>query len=287
MAKRFRVLAATDGSPPATAALETALAFPWPEPSAARGVVALGGWPARVRAAAVVALYTEVDPTKRLLVRRWPDASVVALHEPPADAILSEARRFAAQAIVVGWRGHGAVRRLLAGSVSRELASRARIPVLVARSAVQRVRRVVIAFDGTAGARRAVRFVSRLEPRPGSFAVLASVVEPLPMPGTARLDYRAGAALKADVARRNREQAKRALRRARAAAALLRRAGWAVKLDVRVGPPLEGLLRVAGSRKDTVLVTGARATSGLRRLLLGSVAEGLLDHSPVPVVVVP
>ena len=71
------------------------------------------------------------------------------------------------------------------------------------------------------------------------------------------------------------------------AAGLIERAGWPVTVRVRFGAPLETLLDVAGERDGSVLVLGARATSGLKRFLLGSVAEGALDHSRVPVVIVP
>lgn len=266
MAALFRILVATDGSAPARAALKTALAFPWPEPSRARGVVALGGRSTRrigVRAAAVRALYAQTEPTKRLLARRWPDAWVVALHERPADAIFSEARRFGAQAIAVGWRGHGALRRLLAGSVSRELTARSRIPVLIARRALPRVRRIVIGFDGSAGARRALRFAARLEPRRGSRAVLVNIVGPDALPAIG------------------------AERRTRAAAVLLERAGWPATVHVRAGAPLQALLDATAERKGSVLVLGARATSGLKRIVLGSVAAGALDRARVPVLIVP
>jgi nucleotide-binding universal stress UspA family protein len=266
MAARFRILIATDGSAPARAALKTALAFPWPEPSSARGVVALGGRSTRrigARAATVRGLYAQSEPTKRLLARRWPDAWVVALHERPADAIFSEARRFGAQAIAVGWRGHGAVRRLLAGSVSRELTARSRIPVLVARHAVAPIRRIVIAFDGSAGARGALRFAARLEPRRGMRAVLVNVVAPQALPAVA------------------------AQRRTHAAAVLLERAGWPTTVHVRAGAPLETLLDAAAERAGSVLVLGARATSGLKRIVLGSVAAGALDRARVPVLIVP
>ena len=42
---------------------------------------------------------------------------------------------------------------------------------------------------------------------------------------------------------------------------------------------------VAKERAD-VLIVGARGVTGLRRLLLGSVAEGALNTSPVPVLIV-
>lgn len=265
---------ASDGSVAARAALRTALAFPWPEPSSARGVVALGAGSTRsigLRAAEVRRLNAETALAKRLLARRWPEAWVVALHESPADAVFSEARRFGAQAIALGWRGHGPLRRLLAGSVSRKVAARSRVPVLVARRASAPIRRLVIGVDGSAGARRALRFAARLEPRRGTRAVLVSVVAPLPQSSTAL----------------SRASLRAAQRRAEAGAALLKRAGWRANVDVRIGAPLETLLDAAAERDGSVLIVGARATSGVKRLLLGSVAEGALDRSRVPVVIVP
>jgi nucleotide-binding universal stress UspA family protein len=289
--KAFRILVATDGSPAARAAMETALAFPWPEPSIARAVVALGGWPRTrrgLRTQAARVLHAEVEPAQRLLARRWGDAAAVALHEAPADAIFSEAHRFNAQVIVVGWRGHGAVRRLLAGSVSREVVERAHIPVLVARSALSDVRRLVIGFDASAGARAAVSFASRLEHRRGRHAVLLSVLEPLPAPlALRRLPASIRAELLSEVAAFNREQAATARRKAHDAAQVLKGSGWAVRIDMRTGFALDTLLGAAEEHDNTVLIVGARAKRGMERALLGSVAEGAVNHSRVPVLIVP
>jgi nucleotide-binding universal stress UspA family protein len=55
---------------------------------------------------------------------------------------------------------------------------------------------------------------------------------------------------------------------------------------VREGVPLAEVLREAAASRADLLVVGARGTGGLARLLLGSVAEGALDRSPVPVLLV-
>jgi nucleotide-binding universal stress UspA family protein len=67
------------------------------------------------------------------------------------------------------------------------------------------------------------------------------------------------------------------------AARKLNRAGWRTRTEVKVGEPLRELLRAAKAAKADVIVVGARGTSGMRHLLLGSVAESLLSRSPVPV----
>lgn len=292
MANDFRILVGTDGSPSAQAALDAALAFPWPEPSRARGVVALGatsrlGGTTAFRAAVVRALHAHADAARTTLRARWSGADVVELHEPPAAAMLSEARRFSAQAVVLGWRGHGTFKRLLVGSVSREVVAAAFCPVLVVRSAPAAVRRFVVGFDGRPSARRAVRLLSRLQRLRGSVITLVNVLEPLVSPPTSRIPRAAREAIRSEIGRLNHRRLSQARARVDRACAVLRRRGWRVKPEVRVGAPLASLLQSAADHEADVLVLGARATSGLARALIGSVAMGALNNCPVPVMIVP
>jgi len=64
---------------------------------------------------------------------------------------------------------------------------------------------------------------------------------------------------------------------------LLERSGWTVANEVHAGDPLTTLLKAVTEHRADVLMLGARATSGLERALLGSVANGALHHLPVPV----
>jgi nucleotide-binding universal stress UspA family protein len=70
------------------------------------------------------------------------------------------------------------------------------------------------------------------------------------------------------------------------AAAELKRGGWTTRSILAHGEPLRDLLKEVGASRAHLLALGARSTSGLRRLLLGSVAEGALNRSPVAVLVV-
>lgn len=63
--------------------------------------------------------------------------------------------------------------------------------------------------------------------------------------------------------------------------------GVEVRPLVAVGPTAATLLRVASERGATHVVVGSHGHGGLHHLLVGSVAEDLLRHAPVPVVVVP
>ena len=69
-------------------------------------------------------------------------------------------------------------------------------------------------------------------------------------------------------------------------AAGLKRMGWQTGTRLVRGEPLRDLLGAVATSRAQLLVVGARGTSGVRYLLLGSVAEGALNRSPVSVLVV-
>lgn len=295
MSKHHRILLATDGSPSAQAALSTAAKFPWPGSSRARAVVARSSWlPAlseQARTTEKESFKGVANSARRAITQRWPEAKAVFINDLPGSAILTEAKRFKATLIVLGWRGHGTFRRLLAGSVSRHVASHADCPVLVVREKVKTVRRFVIGIDGCPNSERALEFLSTLEPGRGRSVVLVSVVQPVQTPGSvARLPASVRSSIGHQVAALNEERRLHAQATVATGVALLKRSGWAVKGEVCFGAPLASLLKAVHEHRADVLMLGACATSGLEHAvenaLLGSVANGALDLSPVPVLLV-
>ena len=289
-ANAHRVLIASDGSPAADAALAAAGKFPWPAATRGRAVMARFPWLHTESEVAQAALVQSFDraasATRRALGKRWKDADVIIVEEPPTDAVLAEARRYGATMIVVGWRGHGTFRRLLVGSVSRAVASRAECPVLVVRAAPRAVRRFVVGYDGCANAERAVDLLAGLDPR-GCSAVLVNVIDLIPLPATLPRLPRGSRreVVRAAVARRD-EHHREAGAMLEPVVARLKRAGWSARYELRDAPPLDALLRASRDWRADVLVVGARSVSGIRRVLLGSVANGVLDRARVPVLIV-
>jgi len=210
---------------------------------------------------------------------------VVTTEGNTVKAILGEARRFRANVVIVGWRGHGVFRRLLMGSVSRKVVEQARRPVLVVRRPVREVRRIVVGVDGSPGAQKAVDFVALL-PHDGLQVTVVRVVEAIVAPGARLLVAPVRSIILRELAEANRALVREASREVNAAATRLRRAGWTVRTKISTGAPLAGLLEVVDRTGADVLVVGARARSGLERALLGSVAAGAVNHSRVPVLVV-
>ena len=56
-----------------------------------------------------------------------------------------------------------------------------------------------------------------------------------------------------------------------------------VQVMVAVGRPAEEILRVAREEKVDLIVMGTHGRTGVRHLLLGSVAEAVTRHAPCPV----
>ena len=70
-----------------------------------------------------------------------------------------------------------------------------------------------------------------------------------------------------------------------AAAHRLRAAGLDAQPEVRMGDPAHEIIAVARARGAGVIVVGTRGQTGLRRLILGSVARNVLFHAPCSVLV--
>jgi nucleotide-binding universal stress UspA family protein len=285
----FRVLAATDGSRHARAAIATARTFPFPSGTRVRAVVARRSHWSGLRGRAIEALGGHFERVAagagRILRRTWPNADATVVDALPVAAILGEARRFRAKLIVLGWRGYGPIARLVMGSVSRGVVRHALCPVLVVRRR-RDIRTVVVGVDGSPNARKAAVFLARLKPPRGARVILVCIVEPVTVPSAGLLPGTVRSVLGREAAKVNAERLRRGERELRALAPRLKKAGWRVSTRVRLDVPLRGLLAAVKASKADLVCVGARGTGGVKRLLLGSVAEGALDRCPVGVLLV-
>jgi nucleotide-binding universal stress UspA family protein len=209
------------------------------------------------------------------------------LNAAPVDAILADATKFRATVIALGWRGHGAFKRLIAGSVSRAVASNARCAVLIAREAPKAVRRIVVGYDGSPNATRVIELLASLDPPRGARVILVDAVVPQVLPAAAgRLPTATRRQLRQDLRAFNEELRRDAQKLLESGAARLRRVGWKIDTEMRYAAPVAAILAAADDHKADIVIVGARAASGLERLLLGSVANGVLNRSKVPVLLV-
>lgn len=284
--KRFTVLVASDGSPQARAAARLAVDFPWPAHSAGAGLVAWGRelWGDRFASEVVAGAGRVADETKRTLRRRWPAAAVALADASPVEAILGHRPR--PDVVVLGAHGYSPLERLMLGSVSRAVVRRSTASVLVVKSPRRPPRHLVIGYDGSANARRAVKMVAGLALPRNARVTLLGLCEVVRPPAIGLMPATIRASLAAEARAFNAKRVAATRRRLERAAKPLAAAGWRVSVDARPGIAVRELVAAGEALRADVMVIGARGASGLRRIFLGSVAETVLDRSAVPVLLV-
>lgn len=148
-------------------------------------------------------------------------------------------------------------------------------------------RRVLVPLDGSALAERALAHAERIA-APGGEIVLFQVLEPeMVMPPMPRGEM----ATVRDAERVAREMREASARARQAAERYLegvkrrvRRSDLGVSLRVEEGHPADRITEVAADADVIAMSTHGR--TGLAHLFIGSVAERVVRHAPVPVLVV-
>lgn len=137
---------------------------------------------------------------------------------------------------------------------------------------------LVVALDGSACADRAFELALRLATAEGSKLVICSVADPSPLYGTLEPMVIVERAL--DQIRDNaRHVVDEAVAKARAA-------GLGAEGCVLEGDPALEIVRYADASGADAIVIGTHGRSGLQRLFMGSVAEGVLRSASTPVLTV-
>ena len=289
-ARSFTILIATDGSDEATGAVAAAKSFPWPAGTRAEGVVVRSRIPisdvSGSLAAEIDRSYDAVaEGARKVLAGRWPDAKVQVIDGPVVEAIVRHADRLGARVIVMGSRGHGRVARLLMGSASLGVLREMKGAALVTRGGARAFTRVVLAFDGSTCARHAVALLASLEVPAGGQVTMVRATERPALTSLSRLPAATRAAIAREAADFEAAEQKKARSEMEAAAGVLQGAGWKVDIALRRGAPLDEVLAAAKSARAQLIVLGARGQTPVARLVLGSVVEGALHRSPIPVLV--
>jgi nucleotide-binding universal stress UspA family protein len=115
---------------------------------------------------------------------------------PVAHAIEAAAVRAAADLVVVGSRGLGALAGTILGSVARQIARHASLPLLVVRERREAPRRIVLAVDGSEESGAAVALLARLPlPAAARITLVRVIGGPADADAVARVIDRASRAL--------------------------------------------------------------------------------------------
>ncbi|HEX5003946.1 MAG TPA: universal stress protein [Gemmatimonadales bacterium] len=203
-----------------------------------------------------------------------------------AEAIASHAEDNAFGLVVLATHGRGALSRLWLGSVSDALVRRLTVPVLLIRpiegGAIPRAEqfgRILVALDGSPEAESALAPALALGDPGRSELVLLRVVPPVPIAGDAGMTV----ALPMDdgLTRTLTDQAEGYL-----AGVAQRLRGRNVTIDTRVvvEPGVaQAALRVAAEEGAELIALATHGARGLRRMVLGSVADKVLRGADRPV----
>ena len=291
----MRVLVATDGSECAGVAIELVAGLGWPAGTELHvvevvpsGAAVFGGpWPP------VTAIDTkEVDRAIREQAERNLGAAAetlaatglpvktVSVTGRAGDTIVSIAEQLDAQLIVVGSRGHGTLETMLLGSVSSEVIDHAHVPVLVARR--RAIDRIVFAWDGSKRAEAAMSPLTDWDLFAGVHVDVLSVADSEP-PWWVRaglVSEEAAAEAYHEAAAPSRQQHQEL---AAQMAEWLRAAGLNAVPTSREGDPAEVIVAFAAAHDADLIVLGTHGRTGLRRLLMGSVARNVVIHAPCSV----
>lgn len=294
----MRILVAIDGSDSASLAVDLLADVAWPGGTTIRVVGAIetgaalfgGPWPTlalvqtdELEAQLRLGANAAVQEAQARLTRPGLTVESLVLNGRPAAALVDDARRMAADLIVVGSRGHGTIESMLLGSVSAEVIDHAMTPVLVARR--RRIDRVVLAWDGSTSASRAAELLRRWPIFARSSVRVVSVADievpwwsGFPSAGSPELMPLWLDAVDASRSQRDQLASEMTLE--------LQAAGLTAEADRREGDAAAEILAAANAIEADLILLGTHGRTGVARLVLGSVARNVLHHASSSVLVV-
>ena len=203
-----------------------------------------------------------------------------------APAILDYAAEHEVDLIVLGTHGRRGLRRLFLGSVAEEVIRGAECPVVAVRGPEEKpwrsreVRRIVVPTDFSGPADLALKHAERLAAATGARLDLLHVLQVENYPDF----YYPVRAMPIFDRERLREDAEEALER------FVERVEIPTSIEtathVADGRAVDEIVAFCDAAPADLLVMATRGRTGLERLALGSVAEGVLRRAPCPVLLV-
>jgi len=204
----------------------------------------------------------------RLLDAGVASVETAELEGPRASAVIDYACTHPVNAIIMGTQGRTGLARLALGSVADGVLRSAHVPTFTLRTAIDMpapssgpLRRLLVAVDAGDASERILRFATALAGDEVSQIRLCHVVE-------------------SSDARPNDEYFD-------ANIAQIRAHDISVSSTFLEGAPAYCVLKEAAAWNADAIVIGTRGYRGVQRLILGSVAEGVICGATVPVLTIP
>ena len=272
----WKVLVGTDGSLGSRRAVDAVARLPWPDRTELRVVTVVDS---RSELPETVAAHRQnaeaaLKAAAATLAKTARPVSSTVLEGAPAKALLEEASRWNATAIVVGARGLGKIAGLALGSVSAAVTRAAQCDVVVIKRDPASLR-LLIAVDASEHASAAARKLAALRGN-GAPVTILRVIEPTSVRSLPLLPTKTANLVRGEIAKATRELEREARAQVDGLAAEFKREGWNATGVVKAGVPIREIKAMAEKFRATLVGIGARGSTGLERLLLGSVSEALV-----------
>jgi nucleotide-binding universal stress UspA family protein len=290
MNDRMKILIAYDGSPCADAALDDLCRAGLPDKAECRVLSVIENWlppPSGLDILEHIDLNQEnrtltTQAAMRVHASRmgWEVKAEVGIGSP-ASVIIEKADEWKPDLIVMGAHGRSALGRLFFGSVSQKVLHEANCAVRVARKREEepdRPLRLVIGFDGSEGAKEAVRAVTARNWPADCEARVVYAAWPC-------LDF-APRPLVGQIADWIADEDLRIRNRVDAVVSDLNAAGLRTKAVIKAEEPKQLLITEAESWGADCIFVGARGLGKLERLRLGSVSSAVAARAHCSVEVV-
>jgi len=180
----------------------------------------------------------------------------------PFDGIMEEIAELKPHLVIMGRHGFTGLTRLLMGSVTARIIGHSPVNVLVVPKEVPLgFKKILIASDDSPFSAAAFQEALSITQRMGSTLMGIAVAQ-----------------INGEV--------KTAQEVVRKLAAEAQRRGVPLETAVPLGPAYEAIIKVAKTKQVNLIILGSHGRTGLRRLLMGSVAERVIGQAPCAVLVV-
>lgn len=220
-------------------------------------------------------LDTVAERVKSLTGRTAEECQILIEDGPASVAIVHKAEELKADLVVVAGFGETARRRVLLGSVADRVLRYAHSSVLVARPR-RGTKRILAATDFSEQSLFAMRIASGIaQRREAELSVVHCLELPLPKP-----PFPAPVSTPAEYLSHIRASAQARLDR------MMAELHVQAKAMIVEEPPGTAVPHIAESLQADLVVLGTTGRTGLKRLLLGSMAEAITRRAPCPVLVV-
>jgi nucleotide-binding universal stress UspA family protein len=197
----------------------------------------------------------------------------------PYSTIVARAEQANAELIVVGDRGASGLSRIVLGSVAERVVRHAHTTVLIARATAQ-TGRVLVATDLSDPSLPAIAAGAREASREGVHVTLLHCVEPINIVTMPEFRLAWSAAVLPSAIDEVQRIATQKLGEA------AERFSVAGERRVAVGSPAAEIVTAAEQLGAELIVVATHGRTGLKRMLLGSVAESVVRHAGCSVLVV-